>query len=67
MKEKTMKLSFKKTVKTMNKSLKNKENIERGGYYQDNPVRLFVLITRVWDKTGRVFFIANLQFIKGVK
>ena len=66
MKEKTMTLLFKKTDKTTNKSLKNKK-ISWGGYCQDNPVRRSVLITRVWDKTGCVFFITNLQFIKGVK
>ena len=64
MKEKTMKLLFKKMADTTNKLLKNKENIVGGGYCQDNPVRLPVLITRVWDKTRHVFFTSNLQFIK---
>ena len=58
-----MKLLFKKTADTTNKLLKNKENIV-GGYCQDNPVRLPVLITRVWDKTRHVFFTSNLQLKK---
>ena len=62
MKEKTMKLLFKKMVKVTNKLLKNNEI--SWGYCQDNPVRLPVLIACVWDKTQHVFFTSNLQFIK---